>query len=325
MTKKSDVLDNAISLEVALTKTGVDLKVKSRFLAACDRLFGSGVELVNLPLERRTSRSRALIDSERDIIEATGKAFIARINSDPEFADRAIENHMRNIAREQSNKDAVARVAFEDLKRLPAPDETVLTDAPDNLDDDWLNMFEPFAEKATSERMRDLFGKILSGEIRRPGAFSLSTLRVASEMNQRTAKQFQSIVNVRFADTIPHFDLNNVHELLDLEGCGLVSYGGGTITGSLQCGDDRMAVLKGQDFVVFVECHYANVTQQFRMVRLTQVGYELARLLPNDELSALKIAVRNSGMHFFQAKIHRMIALHDEKYKIGELIETFTS
>src|SRR5208283_1459027 len=55
-----------------------------------------------------------------------------------------------------------------------------------------LNIFERYAEDASSETMRALWARVLAGEIRRPGQFSLRTLRFMSELDATTAKLFES-------------------------------------------------------------------------------------------------------------------------------------
>ncbi len=59
--------------------------------------------------------------------------------------------------------------------------------------EDWMNAFIRFAEDASSERLQDMFSRILAGEVVRPGTFSLSTLRTVSELDQSIAKDFSQV------------------------------------------------------------------------------------------------------------------------------------
>src|SRR3546814_13011379 len=54
-------------------------------------------------------------------------------------------------------------------------------------DDDWMNRFMRFAEDASSERLHELFARILAGEVVRPGSFGAATLRAVSELDQSIA------------------------------------------------------------------------------------------------------------------------------------------
>jgi hypothetical protein len=53
-----------------------------------------------------------------------------------------------------------------------------------------MNSFIRFAEDASSERMQDHFGRVLAGQVLRPGAFGLATLRAMSELDQTIANDF---------------------------------------------------------------------------------------------------------------------------------------
>ena len=80
----------------------------------------------------------------------------------------------------------VLRFAGEELQEVqrqrtpPPPSE--------ELDDDWLNHFSGYAENATTERARRLFGRVLAGEIRRPNSYSLFTLDLLSKISGADAQ-----------------------------------------------------------------------------------------------------------------------------------------
>lgn len=312
MSNKEDPLDNEISVEGSLTETGVKVKLSSRLMSAVDRLAGNIIDAVSIPIEASNSRKRALMNAERAIIEAKSKSIVQRIDADPEFADRAINSHLLNIMRKQENKEAVIEVAREELKRLPTPDPSALKDAPDTLDDDWLNFFEPLAEKATSERMRDLFGRILSGEIRKPGAFSFSTLRVASELDQQTAELFQRFASVRFRHILPRkspLELpTHFGEFLELEVAGLVSFGNGTLISEYAASDKKLINLGGQKHLGLLRTKAPNKTVEIPAVILTRVGVQLASILPNDELQALRLMVASIKDDLEYAAAHVFLA-----------------
>jgi hypothetical protein len=50
-----------------------------------------------------------------------------------------------------------------------------------------------YAGQATNQTMQEVWGRILAGEIRNPGAFSLRTLNVVSNLNQGEAKRFEAV------------------------------------------------------------------------------------------------------------------------------------
>jgi hypothetical protein len=226
MSNGDDPLNREVSVEGKLTDNSLTVKTKSRLVSAVDRFSGNVVDWINMPFERRNSENRSKIDAKRAVMVAAKNAAVQKIETDPQFAERAIESELQGVLRKQENKDAVVQIAYDELKRLPPPETE--SEAADRLDEDFLNVFERYAETASSDRMRNLFGRILSGEIRKPGAFSFSTLRLAAELDQHTAQIFQRIVSQRVLGWIPtRDDRDRFADFLDLEAAGLVNHGGG--------------------------------------------------------------------------------------------------
>lgn len=65
--------------------------------------------------------------------------------------------------------------------------------ADDNLyEDDWLNTFENEACQKSSEEMQERFARILAGEIKRPGSFSIRTIKLLGEIDSETASIFKT-------------------------------------------------------------------------------------------------------------------------------------
>lgn len=303
-----DPLDNEISVKGELTETGLAAKVKSRFASAADRLLGSIVDAVNIPIERRNSRERAKIDAERLFIETASRALAKQIETNPQLAQQAIESLLRGIVRKQENKEAVVEVASEDLNRLLDPDAAPLEQGPSEIDEDWLNFFEPLAEKASSDKMRQLFGRILSGEIRKPGAFSFTTLRIASELDQRTAKLFEQFAGARWSSLLPLIEVSTSFEnYLDLETAGLINFNEGKLANSPKANEDGELNLMGQEYVWRVQMPDPNQALKIPAARLTKAGVELASLLPNDELAAFKQFLEATKGRFVAASIHKIV------------------
>lgn len=182
-----------ISIEASLTDSGVSLNAKSRFVSAIDRLFGGVFSIPAAHLEARASRVRLLGELDRHEMRQKAELRLAG-----ELKAEQLELAAQYLARERETKRmlnlaTVARIALDDLR------ENDTQDGPDDniegeISEDWLNWFETYAEKATAEDLRRLWGKVLAGETRKPGSFSLSTLRVISETDQRLADLFQKHV-----------------------------------------------------------------------------------------------------------------------------------
>jgi hypothetical protein len=136
----------------------------------------------------------------RDALVSTA---ITKLQSRPDIADRAATHFVEEILGKQENREEVMRAAMEELaSEGPTPAEERLAEHP-SIDEDWLNSFSRYAELASSDRLRAVFGKVLAGEIRRPGAFSFFALDLLSKIGQREAALIARIAPFRFHECIP--------------------------------------------------------------------------------------------------------------------------
>jgi hypothetical protein len=111
--------------------------------------------------------------------------------------------------RKLENRAAAAKAALDELEENPATE-----DAKAEIDNDWLNMFTRLAEDKSSEELQRLFGRILAGEIMRPGSFSLRTLQSVSALSKTEAEAISKFLPyvlgdkiVAFVGTEPEIDL----------------------------------------------------------------------------------------------------------------------
>ena len=103
------------------------------------------------------------------------------------LACRQLERSCFQELRKQHNVEAVNQFAFEDIQaKANVSDEAVSLD--------WLNNFYAYVENVSDERMQIIWGKILAGEVERPGMYSLRTLDVLRKMTMEDANLFQMIV-----------------------------------------------------------------------------------------------------------------------------------
>jgi Protein of unknown function (DUF2806) len=223
MTQTEDHLDKTTSVSVEMTETGVKAKTKSRFVAAVDRFGGNLVELVNAPMERRISRQRIVTAGETALVKAVTKYGIEKLKYDPEFAQRTAEKYFKRVFERQENKDGVLIEALEDLRQAP-PTETMSDVGEDHLAEEFLERLEHYAEGASTERLRQKWGRVLSAEIRKPGSFSLKVLRVVDEIDAETAELFERLCTMRVRNTLPKCLVGKLqfHELSRLTMAGLI-------------------------------------------------------------------------------------------------------
>ena len=106
----------------------------------------------------------------------------------------------------QYNVECVADKAYELLEH-----ENHVTDEP--VDKDWINRFFNLAGDISNSEMQDVWARILSGEIKQPGSFSMRTLETIRNISSEEAQAFQSIIPLVIHSAGDYFILSD-NELL---------------------------------------------------------------------------------------------------------------
>lgn len=190
-----------VSIVGELTKSGLKVSARSRLVSAIDRLFGDVFDAIGSPINGWNERRKARVAGEKQIIEAAAKFGVDQLAKGDEFAARLYSNHFGKLAREQVNKDAVLEAAVEDLQSSRQEEETGAEK--EKLDDTFLDRFDMYASQATTEALREKWGRVLAAEVRKPGTFSNKVLRVIDELDAETALLFERICEHRLGDVVP--------------------------------------------------------------------------------------------------------------------------
>lgn len=177
--------------------SGIPTPVKKNFLKAFSQLCTAAVDVPVTWLEGKASEIKAASEARVKIINVEGNKISESIEVPKVYIQKASEKFASKIIREQLNLDNITYLA---AKELAAPH----TDKSENIsegeippiDDEWLNKFESHARIKSSEEMKLIFSKILSGEIRKPGSFSMRTIELISQLDNRAAKMFQTLCNL---------------------------------------------------------------------------------------------------------------------------------
>lgn len=101
-----------------------------------------------------------------------------------EIALRAAQRLLDVEEMRQRNIESIAAVAAEQLSEA-------VSDAPVNPD--WAARFFREAQDVSNEQMQQIWGKLLAGEVEKPGSFSARTLSVVSNLSSDEAKQFGNV------------------------------------------------------------------------------------------------------------------------------------
>lgn len=226
-------------------------------------------------------------DTRNKIDAAVGDALARQMADNPEVVSRAQSRLLSQTFVKQQNIEAVAVLAIE---------HGALDNSDDiQPEDDWINIFNGYAEKASSERMRDLFGRILAGEIRKPQSFSPLTMRVVAELDTDTAKDVQNLADLTWGDKVYVSDrLGWGEELLLMERLSTQGFiNGQGIVGEASLAKDKPFHLVHNDKVIelFLNDEGA-LAIEYRI--LTKTGRELLSIIASKPIKeiASDVAIR---------------------------------
>lgn len=198
---KTDVLAQPVGMEATLTERGLRVGIRSRFLAAWDRLGGSRADAKAAQHEGEATIKRARDNAQAELISVAGKILAKEMEADPTLAVAVLTDDFEEASRRYQNRRAVSEMAREEILQLPPPDIDANTgdDKQTELDPDWMNHFYHQSGFATSEDMRRSFARVLSGEIINPGSFAKRSLRSLCELDAETARHFNNFARFRDA------------------------------------------------------------------------------------------------------------------------------
>lgn len=178
-----------------------ELKIRIPALEQLLKITASGIGAVAGPI---LARWQARAQAEALRINAAGKADSLRLITSAQSealsnlsvqpsstrAELDIGNEIRartsfQEEKRQRNIEAVVRQAAENIVEKEVLDEIV--------DHDWTAAFFGDIQDVSSERMQQIWAKILAGEVERPGTTSIRALSILKTMSQRDAQLFQSV------------------------------------------------------------------------------------------------------------------------------------
>jgi len=233
-----------------------------------------------------------------------------------ELVKRAESRFVFSELKKQDNIDRVVNFAAQDLSNKES-----ITAEP--VDSDWTTRFFDTVSSISSEEMQIIWGKILAGEVNKPGSFSLRTLETVKNMSKIDAEAFVKVAPYLLTSNNEQFVLSdqgllNTHQLpygliLLLDECGLMN-SSGTLSFHLPIRDtddskvynsERLAIIKGKiqnDSEVVIGIH-----------NLTRAGKELFSIIetkPNN-------AYFHDAMHLIGANNKERMIM--SIYKVNEI------
>ena len=120
------------------------------------------------------------------------------------------------------------KISGQEASNIPYP--------PDNpYEDDWLSTFESEACHKSSEEMQERFARILAGEIKKPGTFSIRAIKLLGQIDSETASTFRTFCSgcISFDDPVgsgfiyqsifPSFAVGRMNRFLENYGISLLN------------------------------------------------------------------------------------------------------
>jgi hypothetical protein len=197
---------------------------------------------------------------------------------------RVISRMAYQEAKRQKNLEKITQYAAEDF----TGNEEMGSERPDS---DWTSRFFRIAEDITTEEMQALWGKVLAGEVKRPGSYSLRTLDVLKNISQKEAETFVRVGRIAFFSGgktfVPnpdhgkflkdHFDISFL-DLLLLREIGLLAPS--DLEFSLTpVEEDTQAVFVCGSTCVLIDRPAGTPKQPIQVVLFTEIGKQLLQLV----------------------------------------------
>lgn len=150
-------------------------------------------------LRRRDAEKWAETKARIKIIGENAEQIAGQMNVPPEYAKRAGNKFAEKIIREQINLDKTSAIAANEFKKEKfdsSAEQSTDSSEEKTISDDFLNSFEEEVRQKSSEDMQLLFGRILAGEIRKPGTYSTRTVKILGQLDQNAATLFKKLCSV---------------------------------------------------------------------------------------------------------------------------------
>lgn len=254
------------------------------FLKAVSFLFGGAGSYISTWIRRASQPVEDKTDARSLITKAVAEAAAKEASSDPEIVRAAIEAYLPKELRRAENKARVVQAAATTLIEQPESKASS-----DEIDEDWLNMFERSCEDASSEQMQRMWGRVLAGEITEPGRFAKSTVRLISELDKQTAECFEEYCSNSVQGVLFHVDeiVFPVDKLIQLESAGLITGASGAFGWVAPVLNGNQVAILGRKLALLGVLEtgggFSITASQF-----TKAGSEISTLiLPTDEEAVL--------------------------------------
>ena len=142
------------------------------------------IRLIAGAVETAGNNSSVPVTFNDGTLQITNAGIQVGMQSDGAIDERVLARVEHQERKRQQNLERITAIAADELSGT--------TEVPDQSpDDDWVARFFSGSQDISSEQMQKLWGKVLAGEIRKPGQFSLRTLDFLRNLSIAEAKFFE--------------------------------------------------------------------------------------------------------------------------------------
>lgn len=289
--------------------------------------------IANIEIERKKMLINA--QTERDINEIKeGKAIVSLDDiANPKFIhlkestdNDAYSNREPYINIENLSNIVTTHVVAKEVQKeiniakslliaeeILSSDQSEPTD--ENIEDDWLFRWRDSAATTTSEKLQDLWGRVLAGEMKSPGSYSLRTLDFIRNLSQKEASDIQQLFSFEALNSIIKYeapktnyenkhldDFLNAEYLIKMQALGIISGAdslGYTITLPSTDKNSYVNFIEYDDKIMQITHDNFNHSMKFKVIIFTPLGLELRSLcsisLNTEYLNFIINLLKNKG------------------------------
>lgn len=235
----TDETNSAIDVVTDLVSDStIPAPIKRNMFKAAARLCTALIDVPVGALERRAAEKRSESEGRIRIqVEATNQ-IIQKMKVDPEFPQRAGNRFAEKLLREQFNLEKIWSITVGHLQKTKYDSlitQNVKGASKKTIEDEWLSVFENEACQKSSEEMQKRFARILAGEIKKPGTFSIRAIKLLGQIDSETASIFRTFCSgcISYDDPIgsgficcsifPSFAVGRLNRFLEKYGISLLN------------------------------------------------------------------------------------------------------
>ncbi len=280
----------------------------------------------------------ARADAEVRRIEAASDAetsvIIAKARSDAREYLVSQDAEIHGTA-EFTREDIIQRIEFQERKRLTNV-KSVVDDAANELggkevddhepDPDWTARYFDYVQDVSSEGLRQIWARILAGEVESPGRTSLRTLDTLRNMTKRDAEMFRDICDfvlmhgdIFHNDSVDRFTPLKYGYVTHLQECGLIRPARDAVR-IVHLTDGGIAFTSHAINLLIMGKTQDNGELRIPVLMLTSAGSELYRFVqckpPEDYLQAFSAFLKSNDCELFC--LEEIKQLPDGKIQYGK-------